>query len=149
MPRTSLTLTANGSIKHTADGPLFVLAERLEGHDTFLTGNLDLDGHKERLRVRILTFDDVTVLHPTSALPDALGERWSGTLRLPHGLRPRVVPRDLEAAAHARGRRLDALDTAETRYALTFLAEATTDQIRAARVDAIVQALPSRDGGGA
>lgn len=89
------------------------------------------------------------MLHPTSTLPNALGERWSGILHLPNGLRSRVVPRDLEAAANARGRRLDALDTAETRYALTFLAEATTDQIRAARVDAIVQALPSRDGEGA
>ncbi len=37
---------------------------------------------------------------------------------------------------------LDALDDAELRYALTFLEEATTADIRQARVSAIVAALP-------
>ena len=39
-------------------------------------------------------------------------------------------------------RALDALDNAELRYALTFLEEATTADIRQARISAIVAALP-------
>ncbi|WEH40966.1 hypothetical protein [Streptomyces sp. AM 2-1-1] len=40
------------------------------------------------------------------------------------------------------GRSLEALDEAELRYVLTFLAESTTTTIRQARVEAIVSALP-------
>ena len=145
MPRTSLSLTADGSIRYTDDGPLFLLSERVEGHDTFLTGSLELDGDEEPIPVRILSFDDVTVLRPASGYSVAPRASWSGTLHLPHGLRPRAVPADLQEAANAHGRRLEALDTAETRYALTFLEEATTDHIRASRIDAIVHALPTRE----
>src|SRR5690606_29538426 len=118
-----------------------VLAERLGGHDTFLSGSLDMDGTS--IPVRIMTLDDVTVLHPTdSGAVPTLRARWSGTLHLPHGLRPQTAPRDLESAAEAEGRILAALDDAELRYALTFLSEATTPEIRGARIAAIVSALP-------
>ena len=141
MPRTSLSLPVEGSVGCTPDGPLLVLTERLGGHDTFLSGRLDLDG--TNIPVRIMTLDDVTVLHPTNpGTVPALRARWSGTLHLPHGLRPQTAPGDLESAAEAEGRILGALDDAELRYALTFLSEATTREIRTARIAAIVSALP-------
>lgn len=142
MPRTSVSLPVGGSVGRTPDGPLLVLTERLGGHDTFLSGRLDLDGTS--ILVRIMTLDDVTVLHPSDPenLP-ALRARWSGTLHLPHGLRPQTAPGDLESAAEVEGRILGALDDAELRYALTFLSEATTPEIRTARIAAIVSALPS------
>ena len=59
-------------------------------------------------------------------------------------LRPGLIPRDLQEVEEAADRRLDALDTAEIRYALRFLEEATTNQIRVSRIDAIVRALPPR-----
>lgn len=141
MPRTSVSLPVEGSVRYTPDGPLLVLTERLGGRDTFLSGRLDLDGTD--IPVRILTLDDVTVLHPknspTVLAPEA---RWAGTLHLAHGLRRQTAPEDLESAAEAEGRILAALDDAELRYALTFLSEATTREIRAARIAAIVSALP-------
>ena len=145
MSRKPLSLAVNGSIKHTENGSLFLLSKRVEGHDTFLTGSLEVDGEEERVLVRILSFDDVTVLHPTTQYPIESRKRWSGTLHLPHGLHPRLIPRDLQEVAEAADRRLDALDTAEIRYALRFLEEATTDQIRVSRIDAIVRALPPRE----
>lgn len=141
MPRTSISLSVEGSVGRTADGPLLVLTERLDGHDTFLSGSLDVEGMN--LPVRIMTLDDVTVLHPSgSGTVPTLRARWSGTLYLAHGLRPQVAPEDLESAAEAEGRILAALDDAELRYALTFLSEATTPEIRTARISAIVSALP-------
>ena len=143
MPRTSVSLPVEGSVGSTPDGPLLVLTERLDGHDTFLSGSLDVDG--VNVPVRIMTLDDVTVLHPTeSGTVKTLQARWSGTLHLPHGLRPQVIPDDLSSAAGAEGRVLAALDDAELRYALTFLSEATTPEIRTARIAAIVSALPAR-----
>jgi hypothetical protein len=62
---------------------------------------------------------------------------------LPHGLRPRIVPPDLNAAADQERRSLDAT---ELRYVLTFLSEATTPDIRQARVKAVVSALPTTTG---
>lgn len=143
MPRTSISLPVEGSVGRTSnsDGLFLVLTERLDGHDTFLSGSLDVDG--VNVPVRIMTLDDVTVLHPTgSGTVPTLRARWSGMLHLAHGLRPQVAPEDLESAAEAEGRILDALDEAELRYALTFLSEATTPEIRTARIAAIVSALP-------
>jgi len=128
------------------DGPaLLVLDERLNGHDTFLSGSLEL-GIGDRLPVKILTFDHVTVLHPasTASLPEGA---WSGRLHLRHGLRARSIPDDLATAAIRRGRRIGALDEAEARYAVTFLGEAASAPIRAARIDVIVNALPAIAGG--
>jgi hypothetical protein len=125
--------------------PVLVLKDRLEGHDTFLSGNLELDG--ALIPVRILTFDDVTVLHPTGKPFEFNGTDWSGHLHLPHGLRKQPAPPDLEQAAAEQGRALAALDKAELRYAVTFLTEATTPHIRSARIDVIVSALPMTSGG--
>ncbi|MEU7581989.1 hypothetical protein AB0B50_30875 [Streptomyces sp. NPDC041068] len=142
MPSTSLNLPVTGTVSHGPDGPLLVLSERLDGHDTFLKGSLDVGSSS--VPVRILTLDDVTVLRPAdhSAVPD-LGAGWQGTLRLPHGLRPQAIPPDLQEVAAEEGRSLEALDEAELRYVLTFLSESTTTAIRQARVEAIVSALPT------
>ena len=54
---------------------MLVLAERLDGVDTFLTGVLEVSG--ESFPVRILTLDDVTVLR--------LGVERPGPPALPSG----------------------------------------------------------------
>ncbi|MGW7318176.1 hypothetical protein [Streptomyces sp. NPDC054865] len=137
-------LPVHGRTIPAASGPLLVLDERLEGHDTFLTGTLTLDGHD--IPVRITTLDDSTTLQPTQPPPDDLPEQWSATLHVRHGQRPRDLPEDLRTAASAAGRDLDALDDAELRYALTFLGEATTPAIRTDRLAAIITGLPTLEG---
>ncbi|WP_457029204.1 hypothetical protein [Kitasatospora sp. P5_F3] len=139
MTRSSESLPVRGTTRHDEHGLLLVLEHRLDGHDTFLSGELDLG--EGRAPVRIISLDDVTVLRPIHELP-VPAPVWSGTLHLPHGLRPRTVPVDLAETAQAHGRDLDVLDQAEMRYALTFLGEATTESIRTARIEAIVSALP-------
>ncbi|MFJ3817721.1 hypothetical protein [Streptomyces sp. NPDC090056] len=137
-------LHVRGRTVPAATGPLLLLEDRLEGHDTFLTGTLTLDGHD--IPVRITTLDDSTTLQPTQPLPDGLPQQWSGMLHLRHGQRPREIPDDLRAAAAAAGHDLNALDDAELRYALTFLGEATTPAIRTDRLTAIVTGLPTLEG---
>lgn len=142
MVSTSVNVPIDGTVTLDSGGPLLVLSRRLDDHDTFLSGSLEIE--KVSIPVRILTLDNVTVLRPTgSAHLPAEGTRWCGKLHLPHGLRPRSVPPDLSGAAAHEGRSLDALDEAELRYALTFLSEATTSAIRQARVQAIISALPT------
>lgn len=142
MPHTTASLAVTGTIPVHSDGSMVILSQRLDGYDTFLTGLLELDDGVLR-PVHIVTMDDVTLLRSTSgaSLP-RLAETWSGNLHLPHGQRPHTVPQDLAEAAQANGRDLNSLDSAELRYALTFLGEATTAAIRRGRVDAIVSALP-------
>ncbi|MET8027690.1 MULTISPECIES: hypothetical protein [Streptomyces] len=145
MPSAPLNVPVEGTVAHSPEGPLLRLSRRLDGHDTFLTGSLDIADRS--VPVRILTLDDVTVLRPTSGFrTPADGEHWHGRLHLPHGLRPRSVPPDLNSAADQEGRSLDALDGAELRYVLTFLSEATTPDIRQARIEAVVSALPAAAG---
>ncbi|MFF4802289.1 hypothetical protein ACFY1U_28450 [Streptomyces sp. NPDC001351] len=145
MPSAPLIVPVEGTVAHSPEGPLLRLSRRLDGHDTFLTGSLDIEDSS--VPVRILTLDDVTVLRPANSFPaPADGEHWRGRLHLPHGLRPRSIPPDLNAAAHQGGRSLDALDEAELRYVLTFLSEATTADIRHARIEAVVCALPATTG---
>jgi hypothetical protein len=142
MPSAPLTLAVHGTASRGPYGLSLVLSQKLDGHDTFLTGRIDLE--ETSITVRILTLDDVTVLRPTTDTTGlTLGRRWHGTLHLPHGLRRRTTPTDLEHAAARQNRSLEALDEAESRYALTFLSEATTPAIRRARIDAIVSALPT------
>jgi hypothetical protein len=145
MPSAPLNVPVEGTVAHSPEGPLLRLSRRLDGHDTFLTGSLNIADSS--VPVRILTLDDVTVLRPTNGFPASVdGERWHGRLHLPHGLRPRSVPPDLNAAADQERRSLDALDEAELRYVLTFLSEATTPDIRQARIEAVVSALPATTG---
>lgn len=146
MPQTSTSMPVSGTVAADSDGTMLVLSVRLDGHDTFLTGQLELDEHTT-VGVRILTLDDLTVLRLTdeSALPP-LTVAWAGTLHLPHGWRPRTIPEDLTCAATEAHRDLGALDSAQLRYALTFLEEATTDDIRLGRIEAIVKALPALKG---
>jgi hypothetical protein len=143
MPATATTLHVTGTLATESAGTMLVLSQRLDGHDTFLTGLLDT-GDGRPVPVRILTFDDITVLRLPShrSAPDLSDGRWSATLHLPHGQRPREIPPDLAGAARRHRRDLTILDAAELRYALTFLGEATTDQIRQGRIDAILAALP-------
>jgi len=146
MPQTTAALPVSGTVAADSDGAMLVLSDRLDGHDTFLTGQLEL-GDRMVVVVRILTLDDVTVLRyvDESAKP-LLAGAWAGVLHLPHGWRARAIPDDLAVAASRAGRDLGALDEAELRYALTFLDEATTDRIRDARITAIVGALPVVNG---
>lgn len=141
------SLPVNGQKVLTPTGLLLVLDGRLEGHNSFLTGTLAVNGLE--IPVRITTLDDITALQPTqnlASVPERLSERWAGTLHLRHSQRPRTIPDDLNAAAGGAARNLNALDDAELRYALTFLGEATTAPIRAARLNAIVHALPTCGG---
>ncbi|MGW0731836.1 hypothetical protein [Streptomyces sp. NPDC002851] len=145
MSVTSMNVSVHGTVAQGADGPMLVVSRRLDGHDTFLKGSLKVG--EATIPVRILTLDDVTVLRPAdhaAILP--IGTQWHGTLHLPHGLRPRTVPPDLEQRAELEGRSLETLDEAELRYVLTFLSESTTAAIRRARVEAIVSALPMNPG---
>ena len=139
------SLSVRGTIALDSGGNMLVLSERLDGHDTFLTGRLEF-GSGVLVRVRILTLDDVTVLRMLEPSPTALPESWTGILHLPRGWRRRSIPEDLFVAAERAHRDLAALDEAELRYALTFLGEASTDSIRRARIEVVVNALPRVDG---
>jgi hypothetical protein len=145
MPEATQGLSVSGTVAAGSAGTMLTLSRRLDRHDTFLSGRLQIAGTERLLAVRILTFDDVTVLrlldHP--AVPPT--GRWMGTLHPPHGWRTRSIPQDLLAAAICAHRDLGALDTAELRYALTFLGESSTRGIRQARIAAILQALPRLD----
>jgi hypothetical protein len=133
-------LKVSGTIQDRDGVILLVLDSRLEGYDTFLAGHLDLEDGPS-LPVRIITLDEMTVLRPAGPAVLRPG-RWSGSLRLRHGHRPVAIPADLADSAAHQGRAIGALDEAATRYAVTFLGEAATPGIRAARVAAIVNALP-------
>ncbi len=142
MPATISSVPITGSF-HEVDGNVqLVLAERIDGHDTFLTGVLELDNRA--IPIRIITLDDVTVLRSVQpgGFADITGT-CTGMLHLPHGARPRSAPPDLVIEATARRRTLASLDEAELRYALTFLDEATTGPIRQSRIRVIVDALPA------
>ncbi|WP_312866213.1 hypothetical protein [Streptomyces boluensis] len=119
--------------------------ERLSGHDTFLSTTLCLDQpvYLPELPVRILTFDDVTVLASlVSVLPQAqAGEEWSGTLLIPHGVRPPTIPDDLAQAAAEAGVDTSGWSAAEARQLLTFLGEADPGPVRAERIGMIIEAL--------
>jgi hypothetical protein len=145
MPETTHRMPVTGTVAADSDGTRLVVSERLDGHDTFLTGRLQL-GDAPLIAVRILTFDDVTVLRLLDQPATPLMETWSGILHLPHGWRTRPIPDDLATAAETAHRSLGALDEAELRYALTFLGEASTKAIRQARIEAIISAVPRSDG---
>lgn len=149
MPHTTANLPVSGTVAADSDGTMLVLSQRLDGHDTFLTGQLELDDQTV-VGVRILTLDDVTVLRFTNEVTKPpVSVAWSGILHLPHGWRPRNIPDDLTVVAAKARRDLCALDSAELRYALTFLDEATTDEIRQGRIAVIVSALPFVNGASA
>jgi hypothetical protein len=137
------TLRVHGAVRRRGDVPLLVLSRRLDGHDTFLHADLTLDPGGTRIRVRVHTFDDVTVLHPApeSALPP--GDTWTGRLRLPADRSARAVPKDLAVALRQEGLPADlaTLDERERRHLLGYLADATDPATRRARLAAIVAGL--------
>ena len=144
MPEISHSRPVTGTVVIDSEGTMLVLSERLDGYDTFLNGKLQF-GEAPPMGVRILTLDDVTVLRLLDQSLIHLTDPWTGILHLPHGWRARSIPDDLMVAAEKAYRELAALDEAELRYALTFLSEASTDTIRQARIEAIVNALPRSD----
>src|SRR3954451_24193761 len=93
-----------GAVRRRGRLALLVLDERLDEHldgqDTFLRAELTLDPDGVRLRVRVHTFGDATVLSPTGDEPIP-GDAWSGGLRLQprRGMTP--VPPDLARALTA------------------------------------------------
>lgn len=139
MPADTARVPVSGT---TRPGGLYLLSARLNEHDTFLSGTLRLT--TGAIPVHILTFDDATFLkpiHSTETLPRS--GPWDGVLHISHGLRDRDVPADLIDAATQHRRDLTPLnDPALRRFALNFLAEATTTDIRRQRIDAIVDAMP-------
>jgi hypothetical protein len=120
--------------------PLLVLSQRLDGHDTFLQADLALDPDGATVRVRIHTFDDLTVLHPTDGT-EITGKAWTGLLRLRRERRRGVVPPDLVHALTAAGTSLDALDEREQRHLLGYLADAADPATHRARIVTIVAGL--------
>jgi hypothetical protein len=144
MTTAARAIVVEGHVQSAEGRKLLILTTRLEGHDTFLTGRLTLS--TEQIPVRIMTFDDTTVLLPeqeTSDLPDGA---WAGYLHLRPGRRNRHVPPDLATAARCQGVLLSALDEPEMRYATTYLGEASTPDIRQARIAAILAPLPQLPG---
>ncbi|MFJ5721033.1 hypothetical protein [Streptomyces sp. NPDC093149] len=148
MPLHTGELAVHGRLEQREEKVLLVVGERLSGYDTFLSPTLRLDQpvHLSELPVRILTFDDVTVLSPlVPALPQGqAGEEWSGTLLIPHGSRPPTIPDDLAQAAAEAGVEASGWSPAEARQLLTFLGEAGPGLVRTERIGLIVAALADR-----
>lgn len=140
MPASAFSLPVTGTITRSGGVTQVVLGGHLTGYDSFLSGALQIG--EQHIWVLIITLDNVTVLRAVEgeSLPIGLTS-FTGTLHLSHGARPSIAPDDLAIAASRQGRTLNSLDDAEFRYALKFLAEATTTAIRQARIDAIVSAL--------
>ncbi|MDX3370989.1 hypothetical protein PV387_34155 [Streptomyces sp. ME02-6987-2C] len=148
MPRHTGELAVHGHLRQREGKTLLVVNGRLSGRDTFLSTTLRLEQpvRVRKVAVRILTFDDVTVLSPLDpVLPqERAGEEWSGTLLIPHGARPPVIPEDLAQAAAGAGVDTGGWSPAEARHLLTFLSEAGSASVRAERIGMIVKALGGR-----
>ncbi|MDT0615208.1 hypothetical protein [Streptomyces lancefieldiae] len=148
MPRHTGELAVHGHLQQREGETLLVVDERLSGHDTFLSTTLHLEQpvHVPELPVRILTFDDGTVLSPLDpVLPqERTGEEWSGTLLIPHGARPPAIPGDLAQAAAEAGVDTGGWSPAEARHLLTFLGEAGSASVRTERIGMIITALGDR-----
>ncbi|MGC4950096.1 hypothetical protein ACLQ2N_28340 [Streptomyces sp. DT224] len=148
MPMHTGELAVHGHLEQRGNSVLLVVAERLSGHDTFLSATLRLEheGTSVDLPVRIMTFDDVTVLSPLKAAlpPGQVGEEWSGTLLLPHGARPPTIPDDLARAAAEAGVDPSGWSPAEARQMLTFLGEADPGDVRTERISMVIAALATR-----
>ncbi|WP_093801712.1 hypothetical protein [Streptomyces sp. Wb2n-11] len=148
MPMHTGELVVHGRLEQYEGAVLLVVDERLSGHDTFLSATLHLDQpvHLPELKVRIMTFDDVTVLSPLG--PDLpltqVGKEWSGTLLIPHGSRPPTIPDDLAQAAAEAGVDTSGWSPAEARQLLTFLGEAGPGPVRTERIGMIIATLAGR-----
>ncbi|MFF8880722.1 hypothetical protein [Streptomyces flaveolus] len=145
MPRHTSALAIHGRLERREGTLLFVVNEPLSGHDTFLSTTLRLDQplHLPELPVRILTFDDVTVLAPLiSVLPQSqAGAKWRGTLLIPHGARPPTIPVDLARSAAEAGVDTSHWSPTEARHLLAFLSEADSGPVRTERIGMIIAAL--------
>lgn len=148
MPRHTGELAVHGHLRQREGKTLLVVDERLSGRDTFLSTTLRLEqpAHLPDVAVRILTFDDVTVLSPLApVLPqERAGEEWSGTLLIPHGARPPAIPDDLAQAAAEAGVDTGGWSPAEARHLLTFLGEAGSASVRTERIALIITTLEGR-----
>ncbi|MGW2088942.1 hypothetical protein [Streptomyces sp. NPDC001880] len=141
-------LAVHGRLERREETVLLIVDERLSGYDTFLSATLRLDRPVvlSELPVRILTFDDVTVLLPLkSGLPQAqAGGEWSGTLLIAHGSRPPTIPDDLAQAVAEAGVDTSGWSPAEARQLLTFLGEAGPGPVRIERIGIIIATLARR-----
>ncbi|MGW2046278.1 hypothetical protein ACWCPF_13995 [Streptomyces sp. NPDC001858] len=148
MPMHTGELAVHGRLEPREEKVLLVVHERLSGFDTFLSATLRLDRPVAlpQLPIRILTFDDVTVLSPLGpALPQAQAdEAWSGTLLIPHSSRPPTIPEDLAQAAAEAGVDTGGWTPTEARQLLTFLGEAGPGPVRTERISMIVATLADR-----
>jgi hypothetical protein len=144
MTTATVPIPVEGTIQSSGGRRLLILTARLEGHDTFLTGSLHVGS--EKIAVRVMTFDDMTVLLPDPSAPQLPDTAWAGILQLRTGRRDLDMPPDLASAAQQQGVLLSALDEPEMRYATTYLGEASTAAIRQARIAAILAPLPRRPG---
>ncbi len=133
-------LRVRGVVRRRNRTPLLVLDQRLDGHDTFLRAELALDPDGQRVRVRVHTFDDVTVLRPAGDSP-VTGDTWAGRLWLPKKRRADAVPDDLALALAAAGTGLDDVDERERRHLLGYLADAADPALRRSRISTIVSGL--------
>ncbi|MGW4412390.1 hypothetical protein ACWEJ6_50920 [Nonomuraea sp. NPDC004702] len=152
--KSATTITISGHVRHTgspaaadtepaeaANDLHLVCATRLDGYDTFLSGDLTLN-NGQQINVRILTFDDLTVLLPRQHLDGwADGQAWNGTLRLRPAARKAEVPDDIAEAMHAAGLEESSYDPGELTHLLTWLDEAADADLRHQRLAVIVQSL--------
>jgi hypothetical protein len=134
------SLRVRGAVRRGGGAPLLVLSHRLDGHDTFLLTELALDPDGVNVRVRVHTFDDITVLQPTGEA-SITGDTWAGRLRLPRTRRPTAVPDDLAEALADAGTSLGHLDERERRHLVGYLADATDPAVRRSRIVTIVAGL--------
>lgn len=134
------SLRVRGVVRRRNGTPLLVLSHRLDGHDTFLRAELALDPDGQSVRVRVHTFDDVTVLQPTVDAPLPT-DTWAGRLRLPRKRRSDAIPDDLATALAAAGTDLDHVDERERRHLLGYLADAADPALRRSRISTIVAGL--------
>jgi hypothetical protein len=133
----SEVLSICGAIVLGPTGKHLLLDQRIHDQDTFLRAELRIDSLT--IPVRIHTLDNLTVLVPAASDGERLlVGRFDGTLTVATGRRQFKIPRDLAAAAAAHGLDIDLLDQSELRYALTFLSEASSPEIRGQRIDAIL-----------
>ncbi len=133
-------IPVHGTVRRQRGGPpLLVLDRRLDGYDTFLQARLALDPDGTSIRVRVHTFDDLSVLLPIGAVPIS-PPAWSGRLLL-RARRPATIPDDLAEALVSAGASIDGLDDRQRRHLLGYLADATDPVARRCRIVTIVAGL--------
>lgn len=133
-----------------AGGRYLQLVERLSSRNSYLSAQLRVSGGT--VMVRVWTMDNLTLLDVldridvvTGSLDDT-GSTLTGDLLLRDARELRLIPPELIEHALASGRDVRSLTTADLRYAVTYIDEASDPRIRAERIDVVVRSLPLADG---